>query len=74
MGRIKTDLVKRNTQKLFEKFGSEFTEDFYKNKEVIRKHAVISSSKIVNIIAGYATRLAKQRKEEKIPRKIVEAS
>jgi ribosomal protein S17E len=74
MGRIKTDLVKRNTQKLFKKYGEEFSEDFYNNKKVVREHTNIDSAKIVNIIAGYATRLVKQSKEEKTPRKIVHAS
>ena len=72
MGRIKTVLVKRTTKKLFERFGNEFSEDYYKNKEIVRKHTNITSSKIINTISGYATRLVKQGKEEKTPRKIVE--
>ena len=73
MGRIKTVLIKRTTKKLFERFGGEFTEDYKKNKDIVRNHTNIASRKITNIIAGYATRLVKQSKEEKTPRKITEA-
>ena len=74
MGRIKTVLIKRNTQKLFDKYSSEFSEDYKKNKEIVRNHTNITSRKIINIIAGYATRLTKQSKEDKVPRKVPEAS
>ena len=72
MGRIKTLLIKRVTKKLFARYGSEFTEDFQKNKEIVGKHAIISSTKITNAIAGYATRLVKQSKEERKPRKVMD--
>lgn len=63
MGRIKTVLVKRTTHKLFKNFADKFSEDFYKNKEIIRAHTNISSNKIINIIAGYTVRLVKQRRQ-----------
>ncbi|MBS3102074.1 30S ribosomal protein S17e [Candidatus Woesearchaeota archaeon] len=71
MGRVKTVLIKRTSKKLFGKFGEEFTDDFTKNKEIVEKHTNIASRKIMNMVAGYATRLVKQSKQEKVPRKIV---
>jgi len=65
MGRIKTVLVKRITKKLVNEHKEEFSEDYNKNKEVIAKYADIPSTKIRNVIAGYAARLIKQSKENK---------
>ena len=60
MGRIKTQLIKRTTQELMEKHGSEFTEEFNANKKVLETKMIIPSKKMRNVIAGYATRLKKQ--------------
>jgi small subunit ribosomal protein S17e len=65
MGRIKTVLVKRVTKQLVSEHPDEFTEDFTKNKDVLKKYAKISSTKIRNVVAGYASRLVKQAKEGK---------
>ena len=70
MGRIKTVLVKRITKQLVEEHADEFSEDFSKNKEVLAKYAIIKSSKLRNVIAGYASRLVKQAKESKEKRRI----
>ncbi|HYD03321.1 MAG TPA: 30S ribosomal protein S17e [Alphaproteobacteria bacterium] len=59
MGRIKTMLIKRTTEELMEKHGEEFTTDFNDNKRILDGKAKISSKKMRNIIAGYATRLKK---------------
>jgi len=59
MGRIKTKLVKRNTKKLMVLHGDKIGKDFTANKKVVDKEATISSKKLRNIIAGYATRLKK---------------
>jgi len=69
IGRIKTVLVKRITKQLVKEHPDEFTEDFKKNKEVLAKYAIIASTKIRNVIAGYASRLVKQNKEGKVMRK-----
>jgi len=63
MGRIKTQLVKRTTNELMRDYGSEFTDDFKKNKEILAKHMSFSSKKIRNTIAGYLTRLVKKGRE-----------
>jgi small subunit ribosomal protein S17e len=61
MGRIKTMLVKRVTNELFDEHAEHFTTDFQKNKVVVEKYADVPSKKIRNIIAGYATRLKKKQ-------------
>lgn len=71
MGRIKTLLVKRITKQLVSRHAEDFSEDFSKNKEALKKHVTISSPKITNVVAGYVTRLIKQSKEGKVKRKMV---
>ena len=61
MGRIRTQLVKRNTQKVLK--AGEFTKDYTQNKEVLSKVAKTYSKKIRNIVAGYATKLTKMKKD-----------
>ncbi len=65
VGRIKTILVKRVTKQLVSKHLKELSDDYTKNKEIIKKYINIKSPKIRNVIAGYATRLVKQSKEDK---------
>jgi small subunit ribosomal protein S17e len=62
MGRIKTRILKSVTKEMYEKHADKFDTDFKKNKEVVSGNAEISSKKLRNIIAGYATRLKKSRK------------
>jgi len=62
MGRIKTMLIKRTTEELMEKHSDEFTTSFDDNKRILGTKAKISSKKMRNIIAGYATRLKKNNK------------
>ncbi|MBW2982617.1 30S ribosomal protein S17e [Candidatus Woesearchaeota archaeon] len=57
MGRIKTQLIKRISNKLFTEHRNELKKDFKENKEAVAKLAVIPSKKIRNVIAGYVTRL-----------------
>ena len=60
MGRIKTTLIKRKTRELLDSHGEQFTTDFTENKKITAQLAEISSKKLRNIIAGYATRLKKK--------------
>jgi len=62
VGRIKTKLLKSATRVIMDKHGEKFTEDFDKNKGLVDESASISSKKLRNIIAGYATRLKKTGK------------
>ena len=61
MGRIKTLLVKRIAKKLIKVHPQEFTPEFDKNKELVVKYTTVKSSKLRNIIAGYTSRLVKQK-------------
>ena len=65
MGRIKTRVIKRVTQKMMEKHADSFSDDFAKNKLAVRNFLDIKSHKLENIVAGYVTKLAKLRKSEK---------
>ncbi len=64
MGRIKTMLIKRVTNNLMREHPEEFTTSFEKNKEVVVRLTSVSSKKMRNIIAGYATRLKKKYEAE----------
>lgn len=64
MGRIKSTFVKSSGQKIYQKAGAEFTENFDKNKEIVNKYAEIPSKRLKNSVVGYITRLVK--KEEKL--------
>ena len=63
MGRIKTKLVKRATNKLVEKHRQDFKDNFEENKKLVSKFADISSTEIRNVIAGYVTRLMNAKKD-----------
>ena len=63
MGRIKTKLIKRVTLSLFKQHKDEFKPEFKENKEKVAQLTDVSSKKIKNIIAGYITRLVKQKEE-----------
>ena len=63
MGRIKTTLVKRLTLKLFNTHRDSIKKDFEQNKKVVEELTNVESKKIRNIVAGYLTRLAKEKVE-----------
>jgi len=70
MGRIKTDVVKRNTAKLIKAHPTKFSKNFERNKESLNELAEVRSKKLRNVIAGYAVRLKKQEAEgPKIPKR-----
>jgi small subunit ribosomal protein S17e len=71
MGRIKTAQIKRITKQLMKEHSSEFSTDFSKNKEMVSKYTDITSAKIRNVVAGYASRLVKQQSESTGPRRSV---
>jgi len=63
MGRIKTKLIKRISLSIFKKHKEEFKPEFDENKALVSQFADIPSKKIRNIIAGYVTRLVKQKQD-----------
>jgi len=63
MGRIKTTLIKRLTLKLYKKHRDDFKEDYEHNKKAVEELTDVESKKIRNIVAGYLTRLVKEKTE-----------
>ena len=63
MGRIKTKLIKRITKEVIQKNEGEFTSNYAKNQKIVERYLDVSSKKLRNVIAGYATRII--RREEK---------
>jgi small subunit ribosomal protein S17e len=61
MGRIKTAMIKRVTNKLVKQHRDEFKKDFEENKKLVANFADIKSKKLRNIIAGYVTRQVKAK-------------
>jgi len=62
MGRIKTQLIKRTTQKFMAEHKDKIKEDFEENKKLVAKNTDVTSKKLRNIIAGYLTRLKRHDK------------
>ncbi|MEA2090057.1 MAG: 30S ribosomal protein S17e [Thermoproteota archaeon] len=55
MGKVRTQVIKRNAEVLIEKFPEFFSADFEKNKKALGEVAEISSKKLRNRLAGYIT-------------------
>ena len=60
MGKIKSKLIKRSAKILIKK-GIEFSEDFEKNKKILKD--TMPSKKIRNQMAGFLSRTKKQERE-----------
>ena len=63
MGKIKSKLIKRSANELLKK-EIEFSEDFNENKRILGANTM-PSKKIRNQMAGYISRLKKQKRKEK---------
>ncbi len=63
MGRIKTQMTKRITQDMMEKYSDKFKDNFEENKKIVNQLTDVKSKKIRNVIAGYATRLTKNKEQ-----------
>lgn len=61
MGRIKTTLIKRISNKLYSQNSDAFGKDFTKNKKQVESMINAPSKKIRNTIGGYVTRMAKTK-------------
>jgi len=60
MGRIKTKLIKRTTNKMLHIHSGRFTTNFEENKKLVAEIANIQSKKLRNVVAGYITRITKK--------------
>ena len=56
MGNIRQSNIKTTAFKLIQNYGSVFTEDFEKNKQLVTEYTTITSKVIRNKVAGYVTR------------------
>ncbi len=61
MGKVRTKVVKRTAKEMLERFPDKFGPDFEVNKQALIEVADIPSKRLRNRIAGYITRLVKQR-------------
>ena len=59
MGNIKTNFVKRIGKRLYDSDKEKFTDEYTKNKELVKSMVDIKSKKLRNTIAGYITKLKK---------------
>jgi len=64
LGKVRPDHVKRLARKLVERFPDRFTTDFEHNKTMVDSFTTISSTKLRNRVAGYATRLLRGQTTE----------
>ncbi len=64
MGRIKTTLIKRNVHELIQMYPEKFSNDFNENKKLVTETTELYSKKLRNVMAGYLTRLTKQKKTQ----------
>jgi len=55
LGKIYDSRVKGVARMLLLKYGNLFSDDYYANKQVLRKIAVFQSKKLLNRVAGYIT-------------------
>lgn len=63
MGRIRGKMIRKETVEILKKYKHEFTDNFEHNKQVLS--SIIDTSKTTrNKIAGFITRLAKEKKIE----------
>jgi len=62
MGRIKTTMIKNLGEELFEKNADKFSEDYEKNKLILKELVYMKSKKMRNILAGYITTLKKMER------------
>jgi small subunit ribosomal protein S17e len=63
MGRIKTQQIKRATFDFVKRHRDKFTDNFEENKKIVGELGQFPSKKLRNIIAGYLTRIIKEKQE-----------
>ncbi|MCL4400716.1 MAG: 30S ribosomal protein S17e [Candidatus Parvarchaeota archaeon] len=63
MGRIRGKMIRQSTLEILRKYKTLFGEDYTANKAVLSK-SVTTSKTVKNKIAGYITKLAREKKIE----------
>lgn len=61
MGKVRTEMVKRISEELVEKYPNNFSADFEANKQFLKEIGLEVSKKLRNRIAGYISRIIKSR-------------
>jgi len=65
MGRVRTTFIKATGVKIYQKHKDRFTEDFAKNKDVVKEVTEMNSKKLRNVISGYITNLFRKESLKK---------
>jgi len=60
MGRVRTNLVKKASKQIIEKYYSRLTLDFDTNKKLVDEVATLPSKRVRNKISGFSTHLMKR--------------
>lgn len=60
LGRIRPGYIKRVAKEILERYGDRLSDDFDRNRAVVREVVDTSSKRVLNRIAGYLTRLKQQ--------------
>lgn len=59
MGKVRTEMVKRISAELAEKYPRSFSQEFEQNKQFLKEIGLDVSKKLRNRIAGYIIRIMK---------------
>ncbi len=59
MGKVRSTLIKRTAREMVEKFPERFKRDFSHNKKVLEQLLVFPSKRMLNMVAGYVTRVVR---------------
>ncbi len=65
MGKVRPSFIKTTARKLLEMYPDQFTTDFEENKKKVAELTNITSKRVRNRVAGYITRLVKQRERRR---------
>ena len=59
MGKVRTEMIKRISNTLVDRYEKSFTTEFEPNKQFLKEIGLDVSKKLRNKIAGYVTRIMK---------------
>jgi len=62
MGRIRTNFIKKMTERLFEENPKKFGKDFEENKYALKEMQITDSKLIRNKIAGYMVKVSQRKR------------
>ncbi|MGQ9513537.1 MAG: 30S ribosomal protein S17e [Thermoproteota archaeon] len=72
MGRVYTTKIKRVSKQILEQFPDTFSNDYEKNKELLKGMVDVRSKKMLNQIAGYITRIKSFKHEAEQAEEVLE--